>query len=116
MNREEIALKIVEMLIGSDTPVSIEPSNVESGYGKYLGKNVFIRTVTHHYTGNVTHIDNLSLTLEDAAWIPDDGRLSESLKNPDKFEEVEPFLNPVSVNLYSLLDITEIPKLITKVK
>lgn len=119
--KESLILKLVEMLIGNESSKIVnekvsELEEIETGYEKYLGKNVFIRTVTHHYTGNVTSVDSLSLTLKDAAWIADDGRLNESLKNPDNFEEVEPFFNPISVNLYSVCDITEIPKLITEVK
>ena len=119
--KESLILKLVEMLIGNESSKIVnekvsELEEIETGYEKYLGKNVFIRTVTHHYTGNVTSVDSLSLTLKDAAWIADDGRLNESLKNPDNFEEVEPFFNPMSVNLYSVCDITEIPKLITEVK
>lgn len=120
--KEELIVKLIEMLVEKDRAKATDHnivrgvSTTESGYEKYLGKNVFIRTVTHHYTGNVTDVSALSLTLKDAAWIADDGRFNESLKDPDKFNEVEPFFNPVTVNLYSVCDITEIPKLITRVK
>ena len=85
-----------------------------SGYEKYLGENIFVRTVTHHYTGHVTSVDSLSLTVDSAAWIADDGRFNEALKYGD-FCEVEPYPMPVTISLYAILDITTIPKLITEV-
>lgn len=111
MNKEELVLKMMGMLLNNN----IDERN-KTGYEKYLDKNVFIRTVTHHYTGNVTETTGLTLTMKDAAWIADDGRLNESLKDSSNFEEVEPYLNPVTINLYSILDITEIGVLITEVK
>ena len=110
MNKE-FMLKLVEMAMNENGECSSK-----SGYEKYNGKNVLIRTVTHHYSGNVISVDNLTLTMKDAAWIADDGRFNESLRDPDNFNEVEPYLNDVTINLYSILDITEIPKVITKVK
>ena len=112
MNKEDVLLKMMEMLLG-DKAISTQTG---TGYEKYLGKNVFIRTVTHHYTGHVTEVATMSLTMQDAAWIADDGRLNESLKDPEKFEEVEPYVNPITVSLYSILEVTEISKLITEVK
>ncbi len=111
----EIVIKLLADEV-SKPEAAIELSAGKSGYEDYLGKNVLIRTVTHHYSGNVTEINNLALTLKDAAWIADDGRFHEALRDPEKFNEVEPYLNPVSVNLYAICDITEIPKLITTAK
>jgi hypothetical protein len=80
----------------------------KTGYEKYLGKNVFLRTVTHHYTGNVIEVTNMTMTLNDAAWIADDGRFNEAMKDSANFSEVEPYSNPITINLYSILDITEL--------
>ena len=79
-----------------------------TGYEKYLNKNIFIRTVTHHYTGHVIEVTNMSMTLEKAAWIADDGRFSVSMKDSSKFNEVEPYAKPITINLYAILDCTEI--------
>lgn len=38
-----------------------------------IGANYFIRTVTHHYTGRLIHIDERELVLESCAWIADNG-------------------------------------------
>jgi len=44
------------------------------------GKNVFIRTVTYHYTGRlVGQTSDGLLVLEDAAWIADSGRFGKAL-------------------------------------
>lgn len=56
----------------------------------FNGKNVFIRTVTYHYTGRVVGGDATSLILEDAAWIADSGRFSAAMGSGN-LSEVEPF-------------------------
>jgi hypothetical protein len=55
-----------------------------------VGKNYFIRTVTHHYTGKLVRVTAQELVLEDAAWIADDGRFSKALEDGE-LNEVEPF-------------------------
>jgi len=73
----------------------------------FLKKNVFIRTVTHHYTGKALCIKDGFLMLKDCAWIADDGRFSTALSN-GVFEEVEPFLDGiVFIGLGAILDISE---------
>lgn len=46
---------------------------------RYVGEKVFVRTVTHHYTGKLTAADEQWLVLHDAAWIADDGRFADFL-------------------------------------
>lgn len=55
-----------------------------------LGKNYFIRTVTHHLTGRLVQVTEQELVLEDAAWIADDGRFTQAVANGE-FDEVELF-------------------------
>jgi hypothetical protein len=55
-----------------------------------VGSNYFIRTVTHHLTGKLIEVHPQELVLIDGAWIADDGRLADALKNGE-FKEVEPF-------------------------
>lgn len=55
-----------------------------------IGACVFIRTVTHHYTGRLIAVYPQELVLVEAAWIPDDGRFSEALAKCE-YNEVEPF-------------------------
>lgn len=51
---------------------------------------MFIRTVTHHYTGRLVAVHEKELVLEDVAWIADSGRFADALKSGN-FNEVEPF-------------------------
>lgn len=55
-----------------------------------VGKNYFIRTVTHHLTGQLVRVTAKELVLKDAAWISDDGRFMQALKD-GALNEVEPF-------------------------
>lgn len=56
------------------------------------GMNVFIRTVTHYYTGCVMEMDDLYIQLSDAAWITDTRRFANWLKNgPADNCEIEPY-------------------------
>lgn len=41
---------------------------------EFLNKNLFIRTVTYHYTGRVVDVSSAFLKLERAAWIANSGR------------------------------------------
>lgn len=52
------------------------------------GKNYFIRTVTHHYTGKLVAVYPQELILEQVAWIADDGRFTTALEK-EEFDEVE---------------------------
>ena len=55
-----------------------------------VGENYFLRTVTHHFTGRLEAVHATELVLSSAAWIADDGRFADALKNGE-FNEVEPF-------------------------
>jgi hypothetical protein len=72
----------------------------------YIGKNIFVRTVTHHYTGRLAAADERFLKLEDAAWIADDGRFADALST-GKLNEVEPFPGECLVAVGALLDVCE---------
>ena len=62
-----------------------EPSNPLRRENK-----VFIRTVTHHYTGRLLAVFPLELVLTDAAWIAEDGRFMDAIATGE-FSEVEPY-------------------------
>jgi len=68
------------------------------------GQKVFIRTITHYYTGKVAEVDGQFILLEDAAWIADTGRWSKCLATGE-MSEVEPFPNEVLVSLAAIVDI-----------
>lgn len=74
-----------------------------------IGKNYFIRTVTHHYTGKLVGVTDKELILEGVAWIADDGRFAEALKTGD-FSEVEPYPDgKVILGRGALLDASVYP-------
>ncbi len=55
-----------------------------------IGKNYLIRTVTMYDTGRLVKVTEQELVLEDAAWIADTGKFSETIKSLN-FNEIEPF-------------------------
>lgn len=71
-----------------------------------VGKAVFIRTVTHYFTGRVALVKASEIVLTDAAWIADTGRFHNALKD-GSLNEVEPFVGPVSLNRHAVIDVTE---------
>ena len=75
-------IKHIQSLLNSNGGKSEHPYKI--------GKNYFIRTVTHHLTGKLTKVTAKEIVLEDAAWIADDGRFMNALKE-GKLNEVEPF-------------------------
>ena len=72
----------------------------------YIGKNVFVRTVTHHHTGRLVAADERFMHLADAAWIADDGRFADALET-GVLNEVEPFPGSCLVSLGSVIDLCE---------
>ena len=79
-----------------------------------IGKNYFIRTVTHHLTGRLVEVGHQELVLVDGAWIADDGRLADALKS-ETFAEVEPVPDDrkIIVGRASIIDaqiITKLPR------
>ena len=76
-----------------------------------LGRNYFIRTITHHYTGCITAVYDREIVLSDAAWIPDDGRLTQALET-ETFNEVEMYpKRPVIIGREAILDAVQITTL-----
>jgi len=55
----------------------------------FVGKKVFIQTVTYHYTGLVVMETEDFFVLEQSAWIADSGRFADFLRTGIA-EEVEP--------------------------
>lgn len=73
-----------------------------------VGRKYFIRTVTHHHTGELVAITDQEIVLKHAAWIADDGRLTEALATGD-FNEVEMFPSGnVLIGRGSLIDAVEL--------
>lgn len=112
MEKSELIFKMLEMAMGENQAATVKATGAE----EYLGKHVFIRTVTHHYTGCVVSVGSLFMKLNTASWIADDGRLNEFVRDTSKANEVEPYKNPISVGLYSICEITEVDDLPIEVK
>ena len=75
-----------------------------------VGNVIFIRTVTHYYTGRLAKIAGCFAILEEAAWIGDTGRFSNFLKGEnDSNLEVEP-MGTTLININAIIDITPYKK------
>lgn len=92
-----------------------EPGDAEmfGGYANLIGRNVFVRTVTFHYTGKLRAVYAHELVLDQAAWIADSGRFADALKN-GSLNEVEPYPDQVIINRDTVTDIclwpTKLPR------
>lgn len=70
-----------------------------------VGQNYFIRTVTHHYTGRLIKVTPKELVLQDVAWIADDGRFMNAIKD-GTLKEIEPYQDDVVIGRGAILDAT----------
>ena len=69
----------------------------ENSAGRWrVGKNYFIRTVTHHLIGTLIAVTPKELWLKDASWIACDGRFMQMLKD-GVLDEVEPYPDGMEV-------------------
>ena len=73
-----------------------------------IGKKVFIRTVTYHYTGLLVRDIAGTYELKDAAWIACSKRFADTLSRGD-LDEVEPYPDgtPCYVQKMAVVDMTE---------
>lgn len=111
-------MKIEDLTIGEAKKLAalFNTNSVSTDHPYEIGENYFIRTVTHHLTGKLVAVHSSELVLENAAWIADDGRLSESLAK-ETFSEVEMFPErQLIVGRSSLIDAVIIKKLPTSTK
>ena len=70
-----------------------------------VGQNVFVRTVTFHYTGRLSAYDDAHLELADAAWVADSGRFADALAD-GTLVEVEPYPGSVLVGRGAIVDVS----------
>ena len=70
---------------------------------QFVGKKLFIRTVTYHLTGRVVRIVAGFAELENAAWIAESDRFMDTIKS-GKLKEVEP-VGQAWVNLDAITDM-----------
>lgn len=71
-----------------------------------IGKKVFVRTVTHYYTGIFHSSRDGWMRLDDAAWIADTGRFSSALKT-GTLGEVEPYPDTCYISAGAVVDVSE---------
>lgn len=69
-----------------------------------VGEAVFIRTVTHYYTGRVDSVTATDVKLVDAAWIADSGRYSDALEK-GTLNEVDPIPDYVLIGRGAIVDV-----------
>ena len=105
MNIEDLTLKQIREL----TSLFGNKDQTPSACPFEIGAKYFIRTVTHHHTGKLVAVTPTELVLTDAAWIADDGRLTEALATGN-FSEVEmfPANSQVIIGRGSLIDAVKI--------
>lgn len=87
---EDLTLGQIKEIAKIARALGVAPSLSEDPYVEFLGEAIFVRTVTHHYTGKLVAVCPQDLVLEDVAWIADDGRFHSALET-GKLAEVEPF-------------------------
>jgi len=111
MNIEEMMQKIVSGELNirqvlEQVNEASQNNEVTHRLAKHIGKSVFIRTVTHHYTGRVLGLSDNFITLVDVAWIADDGRFNEAIAK-GTLGEVEPYPDgmDVDIGIGSIIDI-----------
>jgi hypothetical protein len=75
---------------------------------QFIGKKVFIRTITHYFVGEMVETDNLFICLKKASWIAETAKWSETVAKGE-LNEVEPYPPelPAYVAIAALIDIFE---------
>ena len=99
-----IELKEVLEALGGNQPQAVIPVEI--------GKAYLFRTIGYHWIGRVTSINGRWLTLDDASWVADTGRYSESLAGKIgtiSSSELEPSPRPVIVNSDHVTDAVSYP-------
>ena len=75
-----------------------------------IGAEVFIKTVTYHYTGRIVDVVDGFVFLEDVAWIADSGRFTEFMKEEKEPQSLEAELygdRIVKINIGSITEVVE---------
>lgn len=91
--------KIKDQISEEETPLEINQLD------EFIGKKVFIRTVTYHLVGEVKNrIGNL-FELKEASWVADSGRFMNAIKEGfSDSAEIEP-VGQCYVNIEAIVDM-----------
>jgi len=95
----EISKDVYERLKSELTEEQIVEIN---SYKDFIGKKVFLRTVTYHLVGEVTKQVGQFLFLKNTSWVADSGRFMQSIAD-GKLDEVEP-IGDWFVNINAIVD------------
>lgn len=71
-----------------------------------IGQNVFIRTVTHFFTGKLIEVYENELVLENASWIAETDRFYNTLKDGIN-KEIEPIPGRAIIGRNAIIDCLE---------
>lgn len=96
MNIEDLTLKQIRELQGLFVDQRKAVSGVDFEREELLCKNVCIRTVTMIYTGKCIAMDDTSIVLVEAAWIPDTSRWMQFVESGTP-NECEPYPEDLKV-------------------
>ena len=107
----------VEYVKKSDISKIEVPDGDKSNPFFVVGRDYFIRTVTHYYTGRLVWVGDKEIAIEDAAWIADTGRFNEFVAGKT-VNEVEPFPTGIVIlGRGAIIDMSErVGGLLLKVK
>ena len=98
--------KLDDLTIGEvRTLLRLFPGQCGDDMGLEVGRNYFVRTITDHFTGRLVSVTSSCICLEDAAWIADMGRFSDTLNDPGKLNEVEPSPVPIIIQRAAIVSI-----------
>lgn len=83
---------------------SLLSSETQTSHPYRIGKNYFVRTVTHYYVGRLVAVHAQELVIENASWIADTGRFHVALQD-GIFDEIEPYpIGQVVIGRGSIID------------
>ena len=100
---DETFEKIKDQL-GENEQINISALDI-SVIDDFVGKKLFIRTVTYHLVGKVKKITSHFFELEDASWVGDSGRFSDAIKGGfGDGAEIEP-IGQAFVNIQAITDM-----------
>lgn len=106
-------IDLIKLILQLGEKSDCEESNADTFLK--VGTIYAIRTITMIYTGRLKEVSKTEFLLEDAAWIPETERWADFVST-GAHKEAEPYARSVVISRGAILDVTEIPSLITKQK
>ena len=89
---------LIKDQLGEDEQIEI------NSYDDFIGKNIFVRTVTYHFVGKVKKIVGNLVFLENASWVADSKRFGDAIiKGLNNEAEIE-YLGVWFFNIQTVTD------------